>query len=176
MCVSVERLLSTRPRSSDDLASWSSAKHFTSWLGPGAEQQDLRGQNAVGANAPLRRARCGTIAACCRNPHSASGDSRRASARPRRSPPRRARSQSCSTMPCGTEWSTSAPVRRLYAETGRLVTYDDAIKIKNGVHWEDSANWTLDEDLPIERDLFGLVCAIINLKNRSQGSSWHHEY
>ena len=36
------------------------------------------------------------------------------------------------------------------------MTYDDAIKIKNDVHWEDSANWTLDEDLPIERDLFGV--------------------
>ena len=56
------------------------------------------------------------------------------------------------------------------------MTYDDAIKIKNDVHWEDSANWTSDGDLPIERDLFGLVCAIKNLKNRSQGSSWHHEY
>jgi hypothetical protein len=57
------------------------------------------------------------------------------------------------------------------------VTYDDAIKtqhrtststfsdlsakksfFKNGVHWEDGDDWTSDGDLPIERDLFGLVC------------------
>ena len=36
----------------DDLSSWPSAKHFTSWLMLGAEQQDLRRQGALVTNTP----------------------------------------------------------------------------------------------------------------------------
>jgi hypothetical protein len=61
------------------------------------------------------------------------------------------------------------------------VTYDPSTFLKksffkHAVHWEDWADWTSDGELLIERDLFGLVCAIRNLKTRSHGSSWRHEY
>ena len=42
-------------------------KAFYFLAGPGAEQQNLRGKNALVANAPFRWPRCGTSAACCRN-------------------------------------------------------------------------------------------------------------
>ena len=84
-----------------DLSAWPSAKHFTSWLGLAPQQQDLRRQGAVVANAPLRQPGRGAAAA-------GGGDGRAhrygagrllpppvgaRAARPRRSPPRPARSR-----------------------------------------------------------------------------------
>jgi hypothetical protein len=86
----------------------------------GAEQQGLRRQNALVANAPVRRAGCGTSAPCGRNcrthRHRARRVYRRLSSRigkAKAGPPRPARSQSSSTTPYVTEWSTSIPGPRL---------------------------------------------------------------
>src|SRR4051794_34920527 len=99
-----------------DLSAWPSAKHFTSWL-------CLSPSNKISGARCCRRARAARAAgrrACCGWPRERSGarrrrsapyivGCRRGSARPRRSPRRRARSRSCSTTRFGTAWTTPIP-------------------------------------------------------------------
>ncbi len=104
----------------DDLSAWPSAKHFTSWLGLAPNNKISGGKSALVTNeagpGAVRRRSCGLLPSPLGGPTPRSapstGGSRRASARPRRSPPRRARSQFCSTTPCVTAWNMSTRAHR----------------------------------------------------------------
>ena len=102
----------------DDLSSWPSAKHFTSWLGlapsnkiSGGRTLSSRTRRSGGRAAALLRLAAVTVG----RTDTALGAfyrrnfARPASARPRQSPQRPAKSQFCSTTPCVTAWITFDP-------------------------------------------------------------------
>ena len=100
----------------DDLSSWPSAKHFTSWLGlapsnkiSGGKVLSSRTRRSGGRAAALLRLAAVTVGVATPRSAPSIGGSRRASARPRRSPPPHEKWQSCSTTPYATGWSTLTP-------------------------------------------------------------------
>ncbi len=118
-----------------NLSAWPDAKHFTSWLCLSPSNKISGGKvlsRGPGDPAAGRRRCCGLLRSPSGAPRPRWGPStgacRRASAKPRQSPRRPARSPSCSTTPCATAWNTATQEPR----TTRSVTAAGFSPTSNG--------------------------------------------